>query len=113
MSRRLGKDTVKLVMPGDKTVHGNVTDDWSNPVLEVEVKRCYVELSVTAEDLVHRDADLAAGTVFAPPGLTVHPRMKVVYLDTDYAIDGRALEAHSFSGAIDYIPIPIKRWEGS
>lgn len=113
MTRALGKDTITLTMPGEKTVHGSKVDDWANPAPPVTVKGCYVELMLTDEQLAHRDATLAAGTVFAPAGTFVDPRMKVTYDGKDYAVDGQALEAHSYSGSIDYVPIPIKRWEGS
>jgi hypothetical protein len=93
MPRPLGRDTVVLTTPGTKTVHGSTVDDWDHPGVPRIVKRCYAELSVTDEDLEHRDADLAMGTVYD-------------------AVDGRGLDWHSYSGQLDHVTIPIKRWEG-
>lgn len=112
MTRRLGKDTITLTMPGDKAVHGSTVDDWGNAGPPRTVKGCYVELALTEEDLLHRDATLAAGTIAAPAGTVVNARDKVTFNGVDYLVDGQALEAHSVSGRIDYVPIPIKRWEG-
>lgn len=108
----LGTDTITIIEPGDKTDHGNTIDDWATPASTTTVSNCYVELSVTAEDLVNRDAALAAGTAFTPKGTACSNRAHVVYDGVTYAVDGKALELHSYSGRIDYVPIPLKRWEG-
>ena len=112
MARKLGKDTITIVEPGDKTDHGKTADDWDNPTSTTTVEGCYVELSVSAEDLVHRDASRAAGTAFAPAGTPCSPRAKVVYAGVDYRVDGRALAARGYTGSIDYLGIPIDNWEG-
>lgn len=116
MARRLGKDTIEVLEPGVQTDHLNAEDDWTEapagPVVPLVVKGCYVELSVTAEDLVNRDAKLAAGTVFAPAGTPVSRKARIRTGGVIYDIDGVAFEMHSYSGALDHVPIPIKFWNG-
>lgn len=110
--RRLGKDTIVIIEPGTKSAHGNDVDDWITPASEITVTGCYVELSVSAEDLVNRDATLAAGTAFAPAGTSCSHRAHVVHDGVTFAVDGNAFEMHSYSGALDHVPIPLQRWEG-
>ncbi len=116
MVRRLGKDAFEIIEPGTTTDHGNDVDDWTEspagPATVTVVRDSYVELSVTAEDLVNRHQTLAAGTVFAPAGTQLSNRARIRFAGTTYEIDGLAFEMHSYSGAIDHVPIPIKRWEG-
>lgn len=108
------KQTIRVITPGTKTVHGNSTDDWKNPAGNVPIEGCSVQPTTGSESTDHRDASLAQWQVFIydiDKGLAITPRDHIKYGALEFQIEGTPL-AHVYGLSSDHIQILMNRWEG-
>lgn len=105
------KQSITVVTAGTKTIHGNVTDDWSNPAQLVTVAGCSVQPIAGSEAHDHRDASLAQWQVFAPLGTAVTAKNHIRFGGTEFQIVGEPLR-WEVGTSVDHVAILINKWEG-
>lgn len=106
--------TVIVVTPGVKTVHGNETADWKNPAAAVPLPGCTVQPVQGAESTDGRDATLVQWQVLAfnlEAASAITEKNHIKFGGLEYEIVAAPLP-NIFGLRTDHVQILMNVWKG-
>lgn len=110
----IANQSIQIIRPQTKTVHGAEVADWSvDPIETVTVHGCSVQPAGGGEDRAHRDQLAGQMRVFAPAGVAVG-RLDRVWLPEYPNQQWRVVGGPEVwaAGFLDHTQFVLAAWEG-
>lgn len=103
-----------VVTPGEKTVHGDTVDDWSESKITVRtIENCWVEAKSTEENNMRRDVTRSGYDILIPDGVqlpTDRDRIRHPLSAGDYQVKGEVMPVISADGSLNHFFAYVERW---
>jgi len=109
----IARDTITILRPATKVIHGSTVADWSQPPQEtVTVEGCSVQPGGGNEDRLHRDSIGASFIVYAPPGVAVGALDRVLVDNYPSPLRTSGEPQRWPHGLLEHVVLNLVDWEG-